>query len=248
MTIRCQRGGNLMKVFVIVPAYNEAVRIARVVESMPPDVDEIIVVDDHSRDETARIARRLGATVVQHAENRGVGAAIVTGYKTALERPGSERDAFVVMAGDAQMDPRDLPQVVAPVHRGDAGYVKGNRFAHREIWGSMPWPRRLGGAAFSLATSWAIGQPIQDSQCGFTAISRAACRALALDSLWPGYGYPNDMLGMLARARIPIAEVIVRPIYAGEASGLRPRHLGVIGWLVARAAARRARSRAESFR
>src|SRR4051812_42658085 len=117
------------RVVVVVPAYREAPRIARVLRTMPTAVDEIIVVDDASDDGTADAARAVGdprVVVVIHRKNQGVGAAIVTGYKEALTRTQAPCDAFVVMAGDGQMDPDDLPALVLPVARGEAGYVKGD--------------------------------------------------------------------------------------------------------------------------
>jgi glycosyltransferase involved in cell wall biosynthesis len=231
-----------VRVVVVVPAFNEEDRIGRVLGGLPAEVDEVIVIDDASRDATAVRAREAGGDrtrVLAHAQNRGVGAAIVTGYADALTRPGAPRDAFVVMAGDAQMDPADLPALVAPIARGGAGYVKGNRFAHPEVGRVMPRGRRLGGAVFSTLTSLAIGQPVHDSQCGYTAIAREACARLDLPGLWPRYGYPNDLLGQLAVRGIAIREVCVRPIYAGERSGLRLWHLARIGQLVGRAWARR---------
>jgi dolichol-phosphate mannosyltransferase len=104
----------------------------------------------------------------------------------------------------------------------------------------MPRARRLGGEVFSRLTSIAIGRPVHDSQCGYTAVARAACAQLDLDALWPRYGYPNDLLSHLAARDLRIVEVPVRPVYAGERSGLRVWHLGRIAQLVARAWVRRA--------
>jgi glycosyltransferase involved in cell wall biosynthesis len=234
-----------VRVVVIVPAFDEEARVARVLEGMPGEVDEVIVVDDASRDGTGAVARASGdgrVRVLSHPRNRGVGGAIVTGYEDALARGGGPRDAFVVMAGDAQMDPGDLPALVAPIAQGKVGYVKGNRFAHPDVQLTMPRARRLGGLFFSRLTSIAIGAPVHDSQCGYTAIAREACARLDLRGLWPRYGYPNDLLGQLAARGIVFAEVCVRPIYAGEASGLRAWHLARITQLVARAWVRRVRA------
>jgi glycosyltransferase involved in cell wall biosynthesis len=230
------------RVVAVVPAWQEAPRIARVVCGMPPWVDAIVVVDDASTDGTAEAARATGdprVDVVVHARNLGVGAAIVTGYRRASALPGGPRDAFVVLAGDGQMDPRDLPAVVTPIARGEADYVKGDRFRWHDGAGAMPRARRLGGLAFSWATSLAIGVPVSDSQCGYTALAREACARLDLDSLWPRYGYPNDLLSQLALRRLRIAEVPVRAVYADEVSRLRPRHVPVVAALVARAWLRR---------
>jgi glycosyltransferase involved in cell wall biosynthesis len=230
------------KVVVVVPAFQEEERVGRVIETMHSSVDEVIVVDDASRDATAAAARAYASdrvSVIVHPTNRGVGAAIVTGYREALARGGGRQDAFVVMAGDGQMDPADLPSLVRPVARGEAGYVKGNRFLHPDVAGVMPPARRLGGEVFSRLTSLAIGRRVRDSQCGYTAIAREACARLDLDGLWPRYGYPNDLLGQLAARGIPFAEVCVRPVYAGERSGLRVWHTARIAQLVGRAWARR---------
>jgi glycosyltransferase involved in cell wall biosynthesis len=192
-------------VTVVVPAFDEAPRIARVLRTMPHEVDRIIVVDDASRDRTSAEARATSdgrVVVVTHAQNRGVGAAIASGYREALAIPGGPNDAFVVMAGDAQMDPADLARVARPVVTGAAGYVKGDRFGARDVARVMPRARLLGGHALSWLTSRAIGVPVRDSQCGYTAIARWACARLDLDALWPRYGYPNDLLAQLARRRL----------------------------------------------
>jgi glycosyltransferase involved in cell wall biosynthesis len=229
------------RVEVVVPAYEEAPRIGRVLETMPEWVDRVWVVDDASRDGTANAARTGDPRVelVRHERNRGVGAAIATGYLRALAHGGDARDVFVVMAGDGQMDPADLPSLVRPVSRGETDYAKGTRMRSPDTARGMPLGRRLGGMAFSWATSRAIGVAISDSQCGYTAISREACSRLDLTSLWPRYGYPNDLLSQLALRGLRIAEVPVRAVYADEISRLRLRHLPVIGALVARAWVRR---------
>jgi glycosyltransferase involved in cell wall biosynthesis len=234
-----------VRVVVVVPAWNEAPRVARVVRGVPSWVDSIVVVDDASTDGTADAARAAGdarVEVAQHTHNRGVGAAIATGYRRALARAGAPRDAIVVMAGDGQMDPYDLPALLEPIARGQADYVKGDRFARADTARTMPPARRLGGLALSWATAHAIGVPISDSQCGYTAIARAACERLDLDALWPRYGYPNDLLSQLALRGLRIAEVPVRAIYADEVSRLKARHVPVIAALVARAAVARLRA------
>jgi glycosyltransferase involved in cell wall biosynthesis len=226
------------KVVVVVPAWQEAPRIGRVIRGMPAWVDSVIVVDDDSTDGTAEAAGACHdprVQVVSHARNRGVGAAIMTGYARALGSSGGASDAFAVMAGDDQMDPRDLPGIVAPITRGEADYVKGNRFGSGGIVRTMPVGRLVGGLVFSWATARAIGVPVSDSQCGYTAISRSACARLDLDAIWPRYGYPNDLLSHVARLGLRIGEAPVRAVYADEVSRLRPRHAAVVAGLIARA-------------
>ena len=233
------------RVVVVVPSYDEAPRIARVVRGLPAWVDAVVVVDDASDDGTEEAARAVGdarVSVVRHAYNRGVGAAIVTGYRHAAAERGGPRDAFVVMAGDGQMHPDDLPAVVDPVAHGQADYVKGDRFRAQDGAATMPLSRKLGGRLFSWATSRAIGIPVSDSQCGYTALAREACARLDLDGLWPLYGYPNDLLSQLTLRGLRVAEVPVRAVYADEVSRLGPRHLPLISAVIGRAWLRRVRA------
>jgi glycosyltransferase involved in cell wall biosynthesis len=230
------------RIAVVVPAYDEERWIAETVAGVPSFVDAVLVVDDASHDHTASAAARSGdprVEVIRHADNRGVGAAIVTGYHRAL---AIGADVVAVMAGDGQMHPDDLEAVVTPVAAGHADYVKGDRLAHEDALRAMPLARLAGTATLAFLTRHAAGiERLSDSQCGYTAISAGALRTLGgdLDRLWPRYGYPNDLLGALARHRLRIREVVVRPVYRGEASGLRVWHLATIGYLIARVAALR---------
>lgn len=227
-------------VAVVVPAYNEARLIGRTLASIPAYVEQIVVVDDASSDDTARSAQALGdrrVEVVRHRENRGVGAAIVTGYRRAFARGA---DVCVVMAGDAQMDPRDLSALVAPVLAGKADYAKGDRLSFPRARQHMPPSRWLGNTLLTRLTRLVTGLPVRDSQCGYSALSRRAARELPLERLWPRYGYPNDLLGMLAEHRLRVADVVVRPVYADEVSGIGFRHaLFVIPYVLLRALGRR---------
>jgi glycosyltransferase involved in cell wall biosynthesis len=228
-----------VRIAVVIPAFHEAARVGGVIRTMPRWVDAIVVVDDASADETSKAAGEAASAwstpericeVVRHAANRGVGAAIVTGYRRAL---ALEADVIAVMAGDGQMDPEDLEGVVTPVVELRADYVKGNRFLHAEKR-RMPRGRRFAGKALATATRLATGFAIDDSQCGFTALSARAARDVPLHDLWPRYGYPNDLLGLLAASNCRVAEVPVRPIYAGEQSGIRFWHAAVVLGLVVR--------------
>lgn len=224
-------------VAVVVPAYDEERLIARTLCRMPREVDSIYVVDDASRDDTWSVLQRQSdprVRRIRHARNRGVGAAIVSGYYRALAE-GAQ--VLVVMAADAQMDPGDLPVLVEPVARGQCDYCKGNRFRHREQK-RMPLLRRWGSKTLALATRLCTGLQVDDTQCGYTALSADCAASLPLDSLWPRYGYPNDLLALLARNGSRVAEVPVRPLYADERSGLRPWHAVLILGLILRRWAR----------
>jgi len=221
------------RVTVIVPCYREAQLIGATLRRIPTWVDHICAVDDASDDATAASIRSIAdcrLELVQHAKNRGVGAAIATGYERAL-RKGA--DLLVVMAGDNQMDPADLPALLTPLVAGTADYTKGNRFCHPERK-RMPFSRRLGGMILSLFTRLATGLSITDSQCGYTALKASVARTLPLEELWPRFGYPNDLLGMLSARGFAVSDVMVRPVYANEQSGIRFWHLLVVIWVIFR--------------
>jgi glycosyltransferase involved in cell wall biosynthesis len=227
-------------VAVVVPAHNEEKLIGQVLDTMPDFVDVIIVVDDASTDQTCAIVTSYGVrfadrlTLLHHEHNRGVGAAIITGYKQALAR---DIEVVAVMAGDGQMHPDDLGRVVAPVACGEADYVKGNRLFRGESWQLIPHHRYLGNSVLSLWTKIASGYwHIADSQSGYTAISRVALQRLDLDHIYQRYGMPNDMLVKLNVANFRVRDVSVRPVYnIGESSGIRLRKVvPTISWLLLR--------------
>lgn len=229
-----------MRIAVVVPAFCEERLIARTLRGIPAFVSNIVVVDDASPDRTREAARSVGdprVRVVRHAVNRGVGAAIVTGYRTAFAEGA---DVCAVMAGDAQMDPDDLWALVVPVLRGEVDYCKGDRMSHPRARELMPRQRWLGNGMLSWITERAIGVPVRDSQCGYTALSARAAALLPLEKLWPRYGYPNDLLGMLAERGLAVREVVVRPVYGDETSGIGLRHaLLVIPFVLLRVVLRR---------
>ena len=199
---------------VVVPAFNEEAAVSATVRSVPGFVDHVLVVDDASRDSTYRRAtrsRRRNLEVLRHPRNRGVGAAIATGYGRALALGA---DVAAVMAGDGQMDPADLPRLLDPIADGSADYAKGNRFATREVLRVMPTARLVGNVALSLVTKVTSGYwHLFDSQCGYTAASRAALEAISLEGMFPRYGYPNDVLARLQAADLRVVDVPVRPVY-----------------------------------
>jgi glycosyltransferase involved in cell wall biosynthesis len=226
------------RIGVVVPAYNEAHQIGRVLDTMPDFVDRIFVVDDCSSDATlARLDEwrpRLGQRllVVKHEQRRGVGGAIASGYSAALQ---DDVDVVAVMAGDGQMDPADLPAVLDPVVEGRADYTKGNRLFSGEAWRLTPRHRYLGNAFLSLLTKIASGYwHVADSQSGYTAISRATLARLNLDAIYPRYGVPNDLLIKLNVAGARVADVRIKAVYGqGERSKMRVwKVIPTVSWLL----------------
>jgi glycosyltransferase involved in cell wall biosynthesis len=223
------------RVGVVVPAHDEEKLIATTLRGIPAFVDRIYVVDDGSRDATVERARELGdprIEILAHDRNRGVGAAIVTGYKRAHDEG---LDVACVMAGDNQMDPADLEQLVLPVVRGELDYAKANRLVTGEAWTLIPRTRYLGNAVLSMLTKIASGYwHVADSQSGYTALSKRMLDELDLDRVYTGYGFPNDFLVHLNVWNARVRDFPSRPIYGvGEKSGIRYRHVVPrISWLL----------------
>jgi glycosyltransferase involved in cell wall biosynthesis len=226
------------RVAVVVPAHDEQELIATTLAGIPEFVDRIFVVDDGSRDATAERARASGdprVEVVPHERNRGVGAAIVTGYRRALTEG---IDATAVMAADNQMDPADLERLALPVVRGELDYAKANRLVTGEAWNLIPRTRYLGNAVLSMLTKIASGYwHVADSQSGYAVISKDMLEVVDLDRVYTGYGFPNDFLVHLNVSNARVRDFPSRPIYGvGERSGIRYRKVVPrISWLLVRA-------------
>ena len=212
-----------MKIVVIIPAHNEGARIGEVVRQVRETVPEydVLVVNDGSRDDTARMAEAAGAEVVSHPSNLGYGVAIQTGYKYALAQG---YDYLVQMDGDGQHDPAFIPDLLAPVRAGETDFALGSRFLGVASY-QPPGVRRAGMGFFRSLVSSLIGQRITDSTSGYQAFNRRVIRFFTTE-VFP-CDYPDaDMLITLHRVGFRIREVPVR-MYANAAgksmhSGWKP--------------------------
>ncbi len=213
---------------VVVPAYNEERLIQKTLDGMPDFVDAVVVVDDCSEDATARIVQEAAAgdarvVLIRHTVNRGVGGAISSGYIWCREH---DIDIAAVMAGDNQMHPDDLPALLDPVVEGRTDYSKGNRLITGEAWHKIPRVRYLGNAFLSFLTKIASGYwHVADSQTGYTALNKKALHLLPLESIYPRYGMPNDLLVTLNIYNMRVMDVPVKPIYGEEQSKLKIRRV-----------------------
>jgi glycosyltransferase involved in cell wall biosynthesis len=223
-------------VAIVVPAYNEGRHIAQVIESTPDLVDLLIVVDDGSKDATAEIVKTIPdprVALLRHGENRGVGAAIVTGYRFALERGA---DVVGVVGGDGQMDTAHLPALLDPVVEGGCDFAKGNRFFSWRSWRSMPLHRAIGNVILSVLTKPASGYwHVFDAQNGFTMISAEMLRCLPLSRLETGYQFENLLLIQLNGAGATVRDVPIPARYGEEESGIKLwRDVPAILWTLVR--------------
>lgn len=264
---------NGKNICVVVPAYNEENQIKIVIEQMPEYVDRIVIVNDNSTDDTAKVVMEYikhgtkgrmfprrevviennmynyadkiikemnekeisnfsdsfienddeekdRIILINNKKNSGVGGSIARGYKWAKD---FGMDCTAVMAGDAQMDPKELESICMPVVNGEADYVKGNRLIHRSAWLIIPKIRYFGNSILSILTKIASGYwKVSDTQSGFTAISLKALESIRLHKIYKRYGMPNDILVKLNIAYCTLKEVEIKPVYmVGEKSKMR---------------------------
>jgi glycosyltransferase involved in cell wall biosynthesis len=185
------------KVAVVVPAYNEELLIGDTLSGIPDFVTRVYVINDCSTDRTQEVIEYYAAhddtiVPVRHEKNQGVGAAIVTGYRRALE---DGMDAVAVMAGDNQMDPGFLPDLLDPVIERRCDYTMGNRLINQEYRKGMSKWRYTGNSILTLLTKIASGYwQMMDPQNGYTVISKRALERINLSDIYTRYGYCNDVL------------------------------------------------------
>jgi len=226
------------KIAIVIPCYNEETQLPKVINTLPEFVDRIFIVDDKSQDNTSQVAVEFEQIqpkkikFIQHKVNQGVGASIATGYKAARDE---EIDIAVVMAGDFQMDPAELPDVIDPVANDECDYSKGNRLFSGDAWNMIPRIRYIGNSLLSLLTKIASGYwHVADSQSGYTAINLKALKTIDWDKMYKRYGQPNDLLVRLNIYNFRVKDVPIKPIYGvGEKSGIKPlRMIPQLSWLL----------------
>jgi glycosyltransferase involved in cell wall biosynthesis len=206
-------------VLALIPAHDEATRIASVVERAIRHVP-VLVVDDGSRDDTAAIAEAAGARVIRQSPNRGKGAALRTGFAAAL---ADGIEAVITLDGDGQHDPAEIPAFLAAYARRTLAGQPTGLIVGRRDFGRMPPSRRVANWLGTVALSAALGQWIADNQSGYRLIGRRLMTA-TLDSTEAGFAFEVEMIAVCLRERWPIDWVAVRTIYAGETSHIRPVH------------------------
>ncbi len=210
------------RIGVVVPAYNEEQLIEKTLEGIPGYVERIYVVNDCSSDNTASILENVRdprVEVITHQVNRGVGAALISGYKQALRE---KMDITVIMAGDNQMNPDQLPRLLIPIIEGQADYTKANRLFSTDYRIGMSHLRVIGNALLTILTKIASGYwNIMDPQNGYTAISREALMNIGVDEIYTYYGYCNHMLIRLNAFGFRVTDVIMPARYGNERSTIK---------------------------
>ncbi|MBI5952130.1 MAG: glycosyltransferase family 2 protein [Chloroflexi bacterium] len=210
----------------VIPAYNVEKDLESVLRGLPPYIKHVIVVDDASPDASGEAAAAAAKTdgriiLVRHAKNQGVGGAMVSGFRKALEL-GAQ--VVVKLDGDGQMDPKHIPALVMPLIQGKADYVKGNRFRDFQALQLMPVVRRVGNLGLSFLTKAATGYwGIFDPTNGFFAVRAEILAGLPLDKLDRRYFFETSMLAHLYLLGALVMDVPIPARYGNETSNLSIR-------------------------
>lgn len=206
----------------VIPAFNEENSIGKTVEESKKYVEEVVVVDDGSLDNTVNVASQAGAIVLRHASNLGYGAALATGFKYVR---GNGADVLVVLDGDGQHNPADIPRIVDPILHGNADIVSGSRFMNNDSRGGMPAYRKLGIGVVNKAWNYASKDTLTDTQCGFRAYSRDAIEKIEIKQA--GMSASLEILDEAGQKSLRVVEVPISARYEGETSSVQPGRHGM---------------------
>ncbi len=211
------------QIAVVIPCHKVRNKLAHVITRIGEEVSRIYIVDDCCPEGSADFIERHiddpRLIIIRHAKNLGVGGAVITGYRAAIE---DGMDIMVKIDGDGQMDPSLIPEFVAPILEGEADYTKGNRFFDLESVRSMPKIRLFGNAVLSFMTKLSSGYwNLFDPTNGYTAIHVEVARHLPFHKISQRYFFESDMLFRLNTLRAVTVDIPMEAHYADEVSGLK---------------------------
>lgn len=211
------------KIGVVIPCYKVSEQIENVLARIGSEVSRIYCVDDACPHNSGEIAKKfLGddprLVMIRHEKNAGVGGAVITGYRAAID---DGIDIIVKIDGDGQMDPAMVPRMIAPIVKGEADYVKGNRFFDLEGVRAMPFVRRIGNVGLSFFSKISTGYwNLFDSTNGYTAIHAKVANVLPLKKISRRYFFESDVLFRLNTFGAVVVDVPFNAKYENEKSNL----------------------------
>lgn len=225
------------KIAVVIPAYNEGTLIEDTLTGMPVFVDRMYVVHDGSTDDTLTRILKIQRNdnriyLINHEKNKGLGQTLIDGYVESAQ--SDDIDITVVMAGDNQMDPEDLPGLLDKIIIDDFDYVKGNRLLNSDIRTIMPRHRLVGNSILTILTKFATGYFfLMDPQSGYTAIKNPVLRKIPIGEMTKGYGYNADILCMLNIQGFKVTDHLIKPVYKDEKSKIKLfKYMYKTSWLL----------------
>jgi len=203
-----------VKICVVIPTYNEAKAIGSLIRKIRQQELEVVVIDDGSQDNTSEIAKDNGAIVLRNEDNEGKGASLIKGFRYAQDR---DFDAVIVMDGDGQHLPEEIPYFIRLAQYSNSGIFIGNRMLKRK---DMPLIRILTNKLMSWFISSLAKQKIPDTQCGFRLIKKEVLEKINLKT--SKYETESEIIIKAARLGFKVESVPIKTIYNGEKSQINP--------------------------
>ena len=197
-----------MKLIVIIPAYNEEKNIGSVIKKCKAYSNEIIVIDDGSKDNTFKVAEKEGALVLRHRINLGKGAALKTGCDAALLK---KTESIVILDSDGQHDPDEVPSFLEKLRDNDIV------FSRRVKRDNMPFVAKIGNDFFSFVSRTLFGVKLNDPQSGFRAFTSDCYRKIRWDS--SGYSVENEIIAKVGVKKLKYVEIPIKTIYKDNYKG-----------------------------
>jgi glycosyltransferase involved in cell wall biosynthesis len=207
------------RIIVVMPAYNAAATLENTYVELPLDmIDDVVLVDDASKDDTVEVAQRLGITTVVHPRNRGYGGNQKTCYGTAIER---EADVVIMVHPDYQYDPRLVLAMCAMIIDGPYDAVIGSRIlCGTAMAGGMPWWKYVANRFLTFVENWCLGAKLSEYHTGFRAYSREILESLPLESYSDDFVFDNEMLADVLLAGFSVGEISCPTKYFQDASSI----------------------------
>lgn len=203
-----------MKICVIIPTYNEGNAIAKLAREIRQQELDLLVIDDGSGDNTYRVAKENGATVLRNLNNEGKGASLIKGFNYALNRG---YDAVITMDGDGQHLPEEIPYFISKAARSDSGILIGNRMRKKK---NMPFVRVVTNKFMSSLISFLAKQNIPDTQCGFRLIKKIVLQKIKLQT--SKYETESEIIIKASRLGFKIESIPIKTVYKGQKSQINP--------------------------
>lgn len=215
----------LMKTIIVIPAYNAEKTIESVFRRIPKNsYDEIIVVNDGSKDKTSKIVKKYNVKLIEHKKNRGYGGAQKTGFKEAIK---DGADIVALVHADGQYAPEELPNIKKPIENGDADVVLGSRALHgKMLEGGMPLTRYIGNRLLTFLENLVLNMDISEYHTGYRVYSRKALEGVRFDLNSDKYEFDSEILIQCKLKKLKIKEVPTPTHYGEEISYLNPLTYG----------------------
>ena len=196
------------KIFAVIAAYNEEKHINKVVKETKKHIDNVILVDDGSKDRTAEKARKSKAIVLRHLVNLGKGASLKTGCEYAIK---NKAEILIVIDADAQHDPHEIPKFLENLKNCDVV------LAYRKLNKNMPFVLKFGNSFINRTIKFLYGIKIKDSQCGYRAFTAKAYKKLRWKA--SDYSMESEIIAKLGKHKLSYCEIPIDTIYSDKYKG-----------------------------